>query len=118
MAAPSSARRGTSGTALALPLLRALLLAGASKSVGGSARGSSSATRPLPGPREAWPDVLAVQGTWLFDQGSNSGYSVRQGGAPHGGSALVGPAHDWALGSHANPLFEFDIAVGAHPPPV
>ena len=23
-----------------------------------------------------WPNVLAVQGTWLFDQGSNFGWSI------------------------------------------
>ena len=67
----------------------------------------------LRGQRGAWPNVLAVQGTWLFDQGSNAGYSVRQG--PHGG-AIAGPSPDWALGSHGTSLFEYDVSVGGQAP--
>ena len=58
-------------------------------------------------PRHLWPNVLAPQGTWLFDRGSNFGWAIKAlSGSRH---TFVGPAPDWALGSRAMPEIEFDV---------
>ena len=61
-----------------------------------------------------WPNVLEVQNTWLFDEGSNFGYAARAPGAAS--ASITGPAPDWGLGSRGIPVIEVDVAVVAVPP--
>ena len=79
---------------MGLPVVAAALL--------GCLNGAAAAN-----PRHLWPNVLAPQGTWLFDRGSNFGWAIKAlSGSRH---TFVGPAPDWALGSRAVPEIEFDV---------
>lgn len=67
---------------------------------------AAAALVPSPTLRQDWPNMLA--NAWLFDSGSNFGYSLRQQGK---GYVIIGPAPDWALGDRDIPVLEIDALV-------
>ena len=52
---------------------------------------TDSVPPPAPPPPSLadWPNVLSVEGTWLFDKGSNFGYQAHQTQMAHGGMPLA-----------------------------
>jgi hypothetical protein len=77
------------------------------------ARSPSPSPSALPSVLD-YPDILDPRsGYWLFDRGSNYGYSAR--GTKGGSFSLSGPAPDWALGGRAVPSLEFDFITSKDP---